>query len=166
MLTKAKIKLYSDQIIEGCLSSTFSKSNRFISVFNLFKPYINFEVYFVQSEVQKQTNKHIIQNISLGHITFRINKDLAKKIGLYPYNKRKYKVVYKLFFLKSDFKSKYSDRFSGFHENQAVKKTIHFSSISHKDVKKFELPKLLMWLSKLNKDIFLKVEKVLFEFTG
>ena len=164
-VTKRKIKLYSDQIIDAIFSQSV-KNRDLEKIFSVLKPHVNAKVDFIGMSTTKETKIHRIDNHSVGTMTFRIAKPLAKKIGLYPYNKRTYKITFKELFLLSELKSRTPHHMSNPDNLGLIKQTLHFSSISHKDVKKFELPKLLTWIYKLDNTIFLKIEKVLFEKTG
>jgi hypothetical protein len=164
LTTRAKIKLYSDQIIDA----VFNNGNELDikAIFKIFQPFIHIKSEFVGTQRSRKTKKHFVYDKSIGTMTFRINKSIAKKIGLYPWHNRTYKVVYKRFYNRETAKFRTPDTFGIPNDDSLVKKTVHFASISHKDVKKFEFPKLLTWAYKLDKDVFLKIEKILFEKTG
>lgn len=161
-----KIKLYGDQIIDACFKNGRRSNIDIDHVFHIMKPFIDMKTEFVSMSSSRDTKVHSIHNQSIGKLTFRINKKLARQIGIYPYNKRTYRVTYKEFFAKNQIKSRVPNRMDNPAKTGLVKRTLHFSSISHKDVKKFEFPKLLRWVYKLDREIFLKIEKVLFEKTG
>ena len=165
-ITKRKIKLYSDQIVAATFVKNDKDNTDIDSIFRLLRPYIIIDVDFLSMQHEKRTKKHIIMDKSIGNMEFRIDKKTAKRIKLYPYNKRKYRVTFKIMYDIDKFKSKVSNRISNPNHIGLKKRTIHFTSIHHKDVKKFELPKLLTLAYKLDPTIFLKIEKLLFEKTG
>ena len=165
-VTNRKIKEYSDQIIAACMYNGRRSNIDIDHIFHIMKPFVSMKTEFVSMGSSKTTKAHEIHSQSLGTLTFRIQKKLARKIGIYPFNRRTYRVTYKEFFKKNEVRSRTPHRIDNPAKTGLVKRTIHFSSVSHKDVKKFEFPKLLRWVYKLDREVFLKIEKVLFEKTG
>ena len=158
------IKILSEQLINYIDSSIHP--DKYWEFSRLFYPYMKSYSTDNMGHIQRKiTKSNIVIDTKLMNIVFRIKRRDAKRIDFFPYNRRQYVVSLKKVWSKTQepfFESKTLNS----SEDSLIKKTIHFSSISHKDIKKFELTYFLKMMFKLNSTIPYKIEKFLFEETG
>lgn len=114
----------------------------------------------------KKNERYYVESEIIGTVGFRIKKDHAKKIGLYPYHKNEYQIrVYKYYI-----KEKNLPRLEN-NEERSLKDSLshikirfnYINTIKKQKKKKFEMFRFIKYIYKLNHNNKFKIEKHLLD---